>query len=156
VHTGGRKAGLDEHLNAFWYIARNGCAWRALPSEFGNWSTVFQYFNRLSKAGFFDWLHGRLVLGDQAEVVFADSTHAKVHQHANGATDRAAEAIGTSRGGLNTKVHAVCDGLLRLAAKLVLTPGNTSDYTVAPELTASAFSLKSGVTLIWFLTHGGR
>ena len=32
--------------------------------------------------------------------------------------------------------HAVCDALLRLAGKLVLTGGNVSDFTAAPELTA--------------------
>lgn len=134
--TGGRRANLDEHLNALCYFLRNGGAWRALPGEFGNWFTIFQYFNRLSLAGFFDWLHEKLLLGDEAEVVFEDSTHCKVHQHANGSKDRAAEAVGRSRGGLNTKIHAVCDTLMRLAAKLILTGGNVSDHTAAPELTA--------------------
>jgi len=134
VHTGGRRATLDEHLNALWYLARNGCAWRALPAEFGNWFTIFQYFNRLSTDGFFDWLHDRLLLGAHEEVAFVDSTHCKVHQHANGAKDRAAEAVGTSRGGLNTKIHAACDALLRLCTPMVLTPGNVSDYTAAPEV----------------------
>jgi transposase len=106
-----------------------------LPDCFGNWFTVFAYFNRLSHAGFFDWLHERLILGADEEAVFADSTHTKVHQHANGATERAAQAVGTSRGGLNTKIHAVSDALMRLAAKIRLTPGNVSDFTAAPELT---------------------
>lgn len=137
VHTGGRRAGLDEHLNALWYLARNGCAWRALPAAFGNWFTIYQYFNRLSKAGFFDWLHERLLLGEGAEVVSVDSMHCKGHQHANGAKDRAAEAVGTSRGGRNTKLHAACDAPLRLCSKMVLTPGNISDYTAAPEVTGT-------------------
>ena len=134
--TGGRRADLDGHLNGLWYLLRNGCAWRALPDEFGNWFTIYQYFNRLSLHGFFDWLHEELLLGKDAGVVFEDSTHCKVHQHANGSKDRAQEAVGRSRGGLNTKIHAVCDALLRLAGKLVLTPGNVSDHTAAPELTA--------------------
>jgi len=136
VPTGGRKAALDEHLNALWYFLRNGCAWRALPDEFGYWFTIYQYFNRLSLNGFFDWFHEQLLLGKDAEVVFEDSTHCKVHQHANGCKDRAAQAVGRSRGGLNTKIHAVCDALLRLAGKLVLTGGNVSDFTAAPDLTA--------------------
>lgn len=64
-----------------------------------------------------------------------DSTHCKVHQHANGAKDRHCEAVGTSRGGLNTKVHAACDALLRLCTKIVLTAGNISDFTAAPDVT---------------------
>jgi len=68
--------------------------------------------------------------------VFEDSTHCKVHQHANGSKDRAAQAVGRSGGGLNTKIHAVCDALLRLAGKLILTGGNVSDFTTASDLTA--------------------
>ena len=135
--TGGRKSALDTHLNGLWYLLLNGCAWRALPDDFGSWFTVYQYFNRLSLGGFFDWLHEQLLLGKDAEVVCEDSTHCKVHQHANGAKDRAGEAVGRSRGGLNTKIHAVCDALLRLAAKLVLTGGHVSDHTAAPALTAT-------------------
>lgn len=134
--TGGRQPAIDEHLNALWYLLLNGCAWRALADDFGRWFTIYQYFNRLSKAGFFDWLHERLLLGKDAEAVFEDSTHCKVHQHANGAKDRAEEAVGRSRGGLNTKIHACCDTLLRLSAKIVLTGGNISDHTAAPLLTA--------------------
>jgi transposase len=77
---------------------------------------------------------GLAYLGAEAEVAFVDSTHCKVHQHANGATDRATEAVGTSRGELNTKIHAACDALLRLCTPMVLTPGNISDYTAAPEV----------------------
>jgi transposase len=116
-------------------MLRNGPAWRALPSEFGHWFTVFQFFNRLSRAGFFDFLHQQLVCGDEAEAVFFDSTHCKVHQHANGAQSRQDQAIGNSRGGLNTKIHLVVDALGRLAAPMVLTPGNVSDHTAAPDLT---------------------
>lgn len=116
-------------------MTRNGCAWRALPSEFGNWFTVYQFLNRLSLAGFFDFLHDTLICGDSGEAAYFDSTHCKVHQHANGAKSRDAEAVGKSRGGLNTKIHMVVDALGRLAAKMILTPGNVSDHTVAPALT---------------------
>lgn len=137
MQTGGRRASLDEPLNALWYLLVNGCSWRALPDEFGPWFTVFQYFNRLSRGGFFDWLHERLIPGNHAEVVFVDSTHSKAHQHSRGVLDRARAAVGSSRGGLNTKIHAACDALLRLATKIVLTAGNVSDHTAAPELTGS-------------------
>ena len=30
-------------LNAFLYVAENGCKWRKLPSNFGNWHTVYLY-----------------------------------------------------------------------------------------------------------------
>ena len=135
MHTGGRRANWDEHLNGLWYIMVNGGAWRALPNEFGYWLTVFQFFNRLSLAGFFDFLEGKMICGDEAEAVFYDSTHIKVHQHSNGPESLDSQAIGKSRGGLNTKLHMVVDILGRLAAPLVITPGNVSDHTAAPQLT---------------------
>jgi transposase len=133
VHTGGRPPNWD-HLHAIWYIHLNGCAWRALPSEFGKWFTVFQFLNRLSRAGFTEFLHAELLTGTEAEAVFFDSTHVKVHQHANGPGTQEEQAIGASRGGLNTKIHIMVDALGRLAGKMVLTPGNTHDCAAAPKL----------------------
>ena len=135
MHTGGRTSALDEHLNALWYMTLNGPAWRALPSLFGKSGTIYQYFNRLSLAGFFEFLEQKLICGNEAEAVFQDSTHHKVHQHANGCGRAEAKAIGKSRGGLNTKLHMVTDVLGRLAGKIILTPGNVSDHTAGPELT---------------------
>ena len=36
-------------LNGILYVVKTGCQWRQLPREFGNWSTVFGYFNRWSR-----------------------------------------------------------------------------------------------------------
>ncbi len=33
-------------LNAFIHILENGCKWRALPSEFGSWHTIYTRMNR--------------------------------------------------------------------------------------------------------------
>ena len=135
MHTGGRKGNWDEHLNGLWYLLLNGCAWRALPGEFGPWFTIYQFFNRLSHDGFFDFLEVEMVNGDKAEAAFYESTHIKVHQHSNGRGSPEDQAIGKSRGGANTKIHAAVDILGRLASCLVITPGNVSDHTVAPQLT---------------------
>ena len=35
-------------INALLYIAENGCKWRALPKEFGNWHTIYVRMNRWS------------------------------------------------------------------------------------------------------------
>jgi putative transposase len=40
-----RKTDLRELVNALFYIAREGCSWRALPHDFGiPWKTVYNYF----------------------------------------------------------------------------------------------------------------
>ncbi|RYD35637.1 MAG: transposase [Verrucomicrobiaceae bacterium] len=113
---GGRVANVDGHLIALWYLLRNGCAWRALPSEFGPWCAIHQYFNRLSKAGFFEFLQDCMITWDASEAVFMDSTHCKVLQHTNGPGSPKDRAIGKSRAGLNTKIHMVVDAFGKLAA----------------------------------------
>src|ERR1700742_307845 len=40
-----RTTDLRELVNALFYIAREGCSWRALPHDFGiPWRTVYDYF----------------------------------------------------------------------------------------------------------------
>src|SRR5260370_16969331 len=47
--------------------------------------------------------------------------------------DAEAEALGRSRGGFGTKIHAAVNGLC-LPVKLVLTPGQAADLTQAETL----------------------
>ena len=47
-------------VNAILYITRTGCQWRALPSDFPHWRTVYEYFNRWDKDGTLDRLHNGL------------------------------------------------------------------------------------------------
>ncbi|RYD38428.1 MAG: IS5 family transposase [Verrucomicrobiaceae bacterium] len=130
---GDRVADADGHLNALWYLLRNGCAWQALPSEFGPWCAIHQCFNRLSKAGFFEFLKDRMIIRDTSEAVFMDSTPCRVRQHANGPGSPKDKAVGKSRRGLNTKIHIVVDAFGKLAAPMELTAGNVSDVTLAPK-----------------------
>ena len=41
-------------LNAILYVAEQGCKWRGLPKEFGNWHTIYVRMNRWAKAGVLD------------------------------------------------------------------------------------------------------
>src|SRR6516165_7914423 len=45
---GGRPRGVDlrEVLNGIFYIARGGCAWRMMPTDFPPWSTCYDYFRK--------------------------------------------------------------------------------------------------------------
>ncbi|RYD32771.1 MAG: hypothetical protein EOP86_14925 [Verrucomicrobiaceae bacterium] len=57
-----------------------------------------------------------MITGAASGAVFMDSTHRRVHQHANGPGSPKDKAIGKSRGGLNTKIHIVVDAFGKLAA----------------------------------------
>jgi putative transposase len=39
-----RKTEMCRVLNALFYVARQGCTWRALPHDFPPWKTVYNYF----------------------------------------------------------------------------------------------------------------
>lgn len=46
-----------EILNAIFYVTKNGCVWRALPSDFPVWQTVYYYFRTFRKNNFWEVLN---------------------------------------------------------------------------------------------------
>ena len=76
-------------LNAILYVAENGCKWRALPSEFGNWNTIYVRLNRWAKNGVLDRVFAALqneqLLKVKIKVTSMDSTIVKVHPDGTGA-----------------------------------------------------------------------
>jgi transposase len=88
-----------------------------------------------SRRGFWLKLLDALVdAGAATKSTAIDSTYVKAQRAAFGAKrGRSAEAIGRSRGGWTTKVHALTDVLGRPYA-LMLTAGNVSDVKAAPAL----------------------
>lgn len=81
-------------LNAILYVAENGCKWRALPKEYGNWNTVYVRMNRWAKKGvlnkIFDFLQREQIISIRIEAVSLDSTHIKVHPDGCGALKKMA------------------------------------------------------------------
>ena len=77
-------------INGIFFRTRAGCPWRDLPSEYGNWKTVYNRHRRWSGDGTWEKILEALRAGcDQAEgkawVVAADATVVRAHQHAAGA-----------------------------------------------------------------------
>ena len=76
-------------VNAILYVTENGCKWRALPEEFGNWHTVYVRMNRWSKNGvlkrLFEALQTEGIIRIRMEAVCMDSTTVKVHPNGTGA-----------------------------------------------------------------------
>ncbi len=75
-----RKMDMDV-LNAVLYLVENGCKWRGLPKEYGNWHVIYVRVNRWAKKGVLQEAFVRLQqLGIiQMNVVNLDSTCIKVH-----------------------------------------------------------------------------
>src|SRR3954462_428624 len=60
--TGGRPRSSDMRLivNAIFYVARTGCAWRYLPREYPPWKTVYGYFRQWRIDGVWERMNDRL------------------------------------------------------------------------------------------------
>jgi transposase len=55
-----RHVDIREVINGILYVLRSGCAWRMMPHDLPNWSTVYGYFNRWSKDGTWECIHTQL------------------------------------------------------------------------------------------------
>ena len=95
---------MIDFLNGVLYIIENGCKWRALPKEYGNWHTIYTRLNRWCKNGTLDRIFTALqeagIIDIRTEIVCIDSTSVKVHPDGTGAPKKHGEqAIGRSKGG---------------------------------------------------------
>ncbi len=121
-------------VEAMVFRLRAGCPWRDLPEPFGAWSSVYTRWRRWNQAGL--WTKILALLADKAKGVLRnlDATHIKVHQHGcNPAGGQQNQAIGRTKGGLNTKLTALVDSRGR-AVQLLLAPGQRADIRAAEGL----------------------
>ncbi|WP_188874164.1 IS5 family transposase, partial [Iodidimonas muriae] len=112
------------------FVIRNGLRWRDAPAEYGPHKTLYNRFIRWSRMGVFDKIFSRLTAEAGApEMLMIDATHLKAHRTAASLLKKGMfpRRIGRTKGGLNSKLHAVCDGMGRPIIML-LTEGQMSDH----------------------------
>ena len=132
-------------LSGIIYVRKTGIPWDQAPPEYGNWNTLYKRFVRWTRGGVFDRALAGLSAAKVGTAMF-DSTCCKAHRTAAslkagpvpGANDDdlpegQKRKIGMTKGGRNTKVHAICDGKGRPTC-ILLTAGNVNDCTVATSL----------------------
>ena len=119
------------------FVLRTGVAWRDLPERYGKWPTVYGRFRRWCREGLFLRLLALVARRARGRLRHLDCSHIKLHQHgANPAGGQCAQAIGRSKGGLNTKLAAAVDARGRAVA-VALAPGQQHDSkAVLPLLPA--------------------
>ncbi|MGH7057992.1 MAG: IS5 family transposase [Acetobacteraceae bacterium] len=121
-------------LNGIFFILRTGSPWRDLPERYGPYTTCYNRFNRWAKAGVWLKIFQALARRSPASLHLIDSSIIRAHQHAAGGKKGGPDhAIGRSRGGLSTKIHAIVDAR-GLPIRFLLTPGQASDKTTFPAL----------------------
>jgi transposase len=118
-------------FEAMVYILRTAVPWRDLPAIYGPWNSVYTRWRRWCQGGLWERLLAVLARQAKGKLRFLDASHVKVHQDAsNPAGGQQNQAIGRTKGGLNTKISAWVDGLGQ-AVSLSLAPGQHADVSVA-------------------------
>jgi len=124
-------------IEAVYYICRSGCQWRLLPTYYGNWRSVHRRFKRWSDRNIWQSLFEFSQIDPDMELVMIDATIVRSHACAAGygKNTQEEEALGRSKGGFSTKIHAMVDALGN-PVKFILTPGQRNDITQAKALSA--------------------
>jgi transposase len=125
-------------LNGIIYVLRTGVPWRDLPACFGKWTTVYSRFRRWCANGLFARMLAILARGAQGRLRHLDCSHIKLHQDgANPPGGQAAQAMGRTKGGLNTKLAAVVDARGHALAVCLASGPRNDQYAVLPVLGAA-------------------
>jgi len=128
-------------VEAVLYRYRAGIPWRDLPERFGDWKNTHRRFSRWAKAGVWEGVFQHLAADGNNQYAMIDSTIVRAHQHSAGALKKAEDqALGRSRGGLSSKIHALVDAFGN-PLRFLLTPGQAHDLAGAdallPHMTAN-------------------
>jgi transposase len=100
-------------VKAVLYRYRAGIPWRDLPEHFGDWKNTHRRFRRWAKAGVWARVFRHLAADGNNQYAMIDSTIVQAHHTAPALSKNDEnQALGRSRGGLSTKIHALVDTLV--------------------------------------------
>ena len=77
---GVRPSRNREVISGILHVLKFGCRWRDCPAVYGPHTTIYNRFNRWSKAGIWQTMLQRLITGEAADLQSIDSTTAKAHR----------------------------------------------------------------------------
>jgi transposase len=127
-------ASIELVLEGILYVLSEGCSWRAIDRKELSWNTVYKYFRKWCRRNAFERLLNEFGPELEPGWHFVDSTHVKVHADgSNPAGGQAHQAVGRTKGGLNTKIHAVVNSQSN-AIVIALSAGNEADISYAEAL----------------------
>ena len=118
-------------LSGIIHVLKSGCRWRDTPSVYGPPTTIYNRYHRWAARGLWQGLF-------RALVTVSPRWHSDDRQHDRQGSSfcrwrkrgAEAQAIGRSRGGRTTKIHAAADGCGRPIA-IEITPGQLGDVRAA-------------------------
>lgn len=122
-------------LEAVYFIMRTGAQWLELSSLYGNYKTVHKRFLAWAKKGIWNEILSYCSKDYDGESFMMDGSIVRAHACASGyqKNQQEEQALGRSKGGFTTKIHALVDALGN-PLRFILTPGQASEVKQAPEL----------------------
>ena len=121
-------------LTGILFVLSEGCSWRAIHRPGAHWNAVYQYYRKWCRSGLWESLWGKCARAQKGQTIYVDASHVKVHQCGlNSSGGRETQAVGLTKGGWNSKIHAAVDGAGAPRA-LLLTGGNEADVRHAQGL----------------------
>src|SRR6185503_10112734 len=113
------------------HVLKSGCRWCDCPPEYGPHTTIYNRFARWAERGIWAQACRKRAIGRHTD----DRLHACEGTPLGSGRKRREQkqAVGCSRGGRNTKIHALADAKGRLIA-ILLTGGEAHDCPVAERL----------------------
>ena len=127
------KAKIRNFIEAVFYVCRSGCQWRLLPFYYGHWRSIHKRFKYWSMHGVWEKMFKAAQVQPDMEWIMIDSTIVRSHACSAGLFQER-EALGRSKGGFTTKIHASTDALGN-PLNFILTAGQKSDISQAKLLT---------------------
>lgn len=111
---------------------RTGAPWRDVPERYGKWNSIYQRFGRWCDRGIWSDMFDYFAQDADLEWLIPDGTIIRAHPCAAGAPAKRvgqdSQALGRSKGGFSSKIHALVDGLGN-PLDFVLTGGERHDVT---------------------------
>jgi putative transposase len=132
-----RKTDMRRVLDALFYVARQGCTWRALPHDFPPWKTVYNYFQWFQWDGTWQRLVDTLRPRVREKAGRQPTPSAAAIDSQSVKTAEGGQEIGTDGG---KKVHGrkrhILVDTLGLLIGVVVTAANVDDARAAQEVLA--------------------